>query len=32
MITIRAAGLYMFEDQPEIAMHVYESFIKGESL
>ena len=32
LVTIRAAGFYMFEDQPEIAGHVFESFMKGERL
>lgn len=29
LITIRSAGFYMFDDQPEIAWHIYESFLNG---
>ena len=29
LLTIRAAGFYMFEDQPELAWHIYDSFVKG---
>jgi hypothetical protein len=32
LITVRAAGMYMFEEQPEIAWHVYDSFLKGTPL
>lgn len=32
LITVRSAGIYMFEDQPEIAWHVYDSFLSGITL
>jgi len=32
LVTLRSAGFYMFEDQPEIAWHLYESFLKGNRL
>lgn len=32
LITLRSAGYYMFDDQPEISWHLYESFLKGAEL
>jgi hypothetical protein len=32
LITVRSAGFFMFDDQPEIAWHIYESYLKGEAV
>ncbi len=29
LITVRAAGYYVFDDQPEIGWHLYTSFLNG---
>ena len=32
LVTMRAAGYFAFEDQPEMTEHLFEKFIKGETL